>query len=125
MPIAAQPNFDPSIKWSHGAGCLHCGSNVSELGQKVGIQCVDLGVDDAFLGRFGLCWDCAVQVALAVGYVSPDDAAESYAQASEVLCAASEAEQVALSAAAQARLDKDTVERLLGSIYSADVQVSA
>jgi hypothetical protein len=117
MTIVARQNFDPEATWAGGAGCLKCRSNVSELGAKAGIQCVDLGVDDDFLGRLGLCYDCAIQVALAIGYVSELEGHGLVEQAQAALIEAAEREASAAEAAAQARLDRDTVERLIGSVY--------
>jgi hypothetical protein len=124
MPITARRNFDSSIKWARPPGCLHCGSNVSDLGKAVGTQCVDLGVDDPFLGRFGLCYDCAVQVALAIGFTSQASVDQAIAEINQAFVASEAKAEQAAADAAQARLDKDTVERLLGSVYSAEVQVS-
>lgn len=117
MAITAQANFNPDIKWSKGSGCLHCGGNVSTLGAKVGIQCVDLGIDDEFLGRFGLCYDCALQVALAIGFLSQHEALGVLEEARQYAERAAALEAAAAAAASQARLDRDTVERLLGSVY--------
>jgi hypothetical protein len=118
MAVTARDNFSPDILWAGGSGCLVCGSNVSAEGDKVGIRCIDLGVDDEFLGRFGLCYDCGIQVARVIGFVSKDSIAAQLADA-EGKAAEAHATLIAAQAeTAQARLDKDTVERLLGSVYA-------
>lgn len=114
MSITPHFNFDPSLKWANGAGCLKCGTNVSDLGREAGAQCIYLGAEDEFLGHFGLCYDCALQVALAIGYVSKESMLEVLEQARKLADEATELEQIAASESRQARLDKDTIERLLG-----------
>lgn len=118
MPITAHFNFASDRPWANGSGCLTCGSNVSDLGREAGVQCVDLGVDDSVLGHFGLCYDCALQVALAIGCVSKAAALETLESARALADEATQEREDVLAAAAQARLDRDTVERLLGSVYS-------
>lgn len=120
MAISGHRNFNPEVKWANGSGCLACGSNVSELGAKVGIQCVDLGTEDAFLGRFGLCHDCGIQVALVVGYTSKAEALEVLENARRLADEATTESEEILAAAAQARIDRDVVERLVGSVYQSD-----
>jgi hypothetical protein len=117
VAIEAFEKFDPEVRWAGGFGCLVCNTNVSELGAKHGAQCIDLGVEDDFLGHFGLCYDCAVQVALRVDYMARSDAEEQLAEAAQLLSAAESLEAEAARTAAQARLDKDTVERLIGAVY--------
>ncbi len=114
MTIEAFEKFDPEVKWAGGPGCLVCHSNVSELGAKAGKQRVDLGVTDEFLGAFALCYDCAVQVAVKIDYIARIDAENQLAEAAQLLSAAEEMEAQAAQLASQARLDKDTVERLIG-----------
>lgn len=119
MAIEAYENFDPTVRWAGGGGvgCLVCGANTSELGAKAGKQRVDLGVADEFLGCFALCYDCAVQVALRIEYMARSDAEEQLETASQLLAAAEQLEAEAAQHASQARLDKDTVERLVGGVY--------
>lgn len=117
MTIAGHPIFDSSQKWANGAGCLKCGSNVSELGAAAGVQCVDLGVSDSVLGNFALCYDCAAQVALAIGCVPKKDVIATLEEARALADEATTEREDVLAAAAQARLDRDIVERLLGSVY--------
>lgn len=117
MAIEAYERFSPEVKWAGGVGCLVCNANVSELGAKHGRQCIDLGVTDEFLGSFGLCYDCAVQVALRIGYMERAEADEALAEAAQLLAGAEALEAEAARHAAQARLDKDTVERLVGGVY--------
>jgi hypothetical protein len=120
MAIEAYERFNPEVKWAGGAGCLVCGTNVSELGAKVGKTCIDLGAEDEFLGHFGLCYDHAIQVALRIEYMSRVEADEQLAQAAQLIAGAEDLENEAARHAAQARQDKDTVERLVGSVYQAE-----
>lgn len=117
MTIEAFPMFDPEVKWAGGVGCLVCHANVSELGAKHGKQRVDLGVTDEFLGAFALCYDCAVQVAVKIDYMARADAEEQLSEAAQLLDQAEALEAEAAAHATQARLDKDTVERLVGPLY--------
>ena len=117
MTITAHHNFDSTVKWAKGSGCLACGSNVSTLGAKVDVQCISLGVRDAFLGHFGLCYDCALQVARVIGCVPHSEAVEILDQARQIADEATTESEEILAAAAQARIDRDVVERLVGSVY--------
>ena len=112
MTIAAFPNFVADVKWSHGSGCLKCGSNVSDEGKKVGIQCVDLGVDDEFLGRFGLCYDCALQVARVINFVSRESTLETLEQARALADESVELEQIAADEAEHAKADREAAQAL-------------
>ena len=119
MPITI---FNPNVRWAGpGAGCVLCGSNVSREGAKLdGLVGVDLEVEldldgaDAFDGCIGLCWDCAVQVGRAVNMERKEVANQRLEAAEHDLALASVAREDAAREAAQARLDKDTVVRLLG-----------
>lgn len=117
MAISALPIFNPDIKWAGRAGCLVCGSNVSELGAKEDRQCIDLGVDDEFLGRFGLCFDCALQVARVIDFVSKDSVLGVLEDARALADEAANAEAQAAAIHARIKLDKDTIERLMGAPY--------
>lgn len=114
--------FDPNVAWAGpGAGCVLCGSNVSPEGVKqVGLVGVDLEVEldldgaDAFDGHIGLCWDCAFQVGRCAGMELKAVADQRLEAAAHDLLWAEAAEENTKRLAAQARLDKDTVVRLLG-----------
>jgi len=114
--------FDPNVQWAgHGAGCVLCGSNVSKQGAKQdGLAGVDLEAEldlpntDAVDGALALCWDCAVQVGRAVNMEHKSVAEAKFEEARQMLTLADEARGEAAASAAQARLDKDTVVRLLG-----------
>ena len=116
MTIAATMNFASDTVWAGGSGCIKCRSNVSELGAKAGIQCIDLGVEDEFLGRFGLCYDCAMQVARVIGYVSRDSTLEILEQARVLADDAVDLEQIAASEAEQAKADREAAETLLETV---------
>ena len=120
MTISARPMFNPEIPWANGAGCLKCGSNYSDLGAKAGVHCVDLGVQDGVIGNFALCYDCALQVALAIDCVPKADVLAVVEEARALADEATTQSDEILAAAAQARLDRDVVERLLGSVYQSD-----
>lgn len=114
MAIVAVPIFDPNIPYAGAPGCLVCHSNVSTEGQKVGTQAVDLGTGDEFLGAYALCFDCAIQVARAIRYVSMPEVLDLLEEARQLSENAELNEAAAAAEAAQARLDRDTVERLVG-----------
>jgi hypothetical protein len=115
-------NFAPNVQWAgHGSGCVLCGRNVSKEGMKqdglVGVDLeaeLDLPDTDAVDGALGLCWDCAVQVGRAVNMERKAVADERLAEADALEAAAVAILDEAKQASAQARLDKDTVVRLLG-----------
>lgn len=118
MPVPI-PNFSSNLQWfGHGAGCLVCGSNYSNQGAEVGIQGVDLEVAVEMEGQLGLCFECAIEVGRCVGMVRSSVAESQTAAAQELLAEAEAVAEQAAADAAQARLDKDTVERLLGSVYA-------
>jgi hypothetical protein len=117
MTITAHHNFDSTVKWAKGSGCLACGSNVSTLGAEVGVQCISLGARDDFLGHFGLCYDCGLQVARVLHCVPRSEAVEILEQARQIADEATTESEEVLAAAAQARIDRDVVERLVGSVY--------
>ena len=117
--------FNPEIPWANGAGCLKCGANVSDLGAKAGVQCVDLGVQDSVIGNFALCYDCALQVALAIDCVPKRDVLAVVEEARALADEATTQSEEILAAAAQSRLDRDVVERLLGSVYAEPETVDA
>lgn len=125
MAIEAFAKFNPEVKWAGGAGCLVCGANVSELGAKIGVQCVDLGLADEFLGRFGICYDHAIQVARVIDFVDKNAVLDLLEEARQLSENAEAMEAAAASEAAQARLDRDTVERLVGPFQPAPEAVSA
>ncbi len=118
MTIQPFFNFNPEVRWANGAGCLTCGSNTSELGREAGVQAVYLGVSDPVLGEYGLCYDCALQVALAAGCVPRTEALAVLEDARRIADGATQDDEGVLAAAAQARLDRDVVERLIGSVYA-------
>lgn len=120
MAITAHPNFDSEIKWATGSGCLTCGSNVSDLGAEHGIQCVDLGLVDPFLGAFALCYDCALQVARVVDCAPRSETLKVLEEARALADEATNEDEEIRALAAQARIDRDVVERLVGSVYQSD-----
>lgn len=115
-PIAV---FDPTTPWAGpGAGCLLCGSNVSKPGVKAaGLVGVDLDHEISFEGRAGLCYGCAVQVGRAVNMELKSVADERIRQADETYMEAMDQNERNAALAAQARLDKDVVERLAGIVF--------
>lgn len=118
----ALPTFDGTVKWFRD-GCLVCQSNISRPGEAVGIQAVSLDVEDDIDGTFVLCYTHAVEVGRAVNMVTQEAVNEKAAEVGALLEEANEALAEARSASAQARLDKDTVERLLGSVYIEPAEV--
>ena len=111
------PTFSGQVKWANG-GCLVCGANYNDAGKKaLGVQGVSLDVDDDLLGTFALCYSHALHVGRAVGMVPQTTVDEAAQDITSVLEKARELQEQAAADAAQARLDKDTVERLLGSVY--------
>lgn len=114
----AHPTFDGAIRWQ-GGGCLVCGSNISRPGEAVGVQAVSLDVEDEVTGEtLGLCYTHAVEVGRTAGMVNRETVAEAASQVSDLLAEAQAAQEAARADASQARLDKDTIERLLGPIYN-------
>ena len=108
--------FAPDVSWAGpGAGCVLCGSNVSREGDKRdGLVGVDLEQEIELEGMLGLCWDCAIQVGRAVNMERKEVADQRLeAAAHDLLWAEAHAES-AKRDASQAKLDKDTVVRLLG-----------
>lgn len=116
MAITPITIFDPNTPWAGpGAGCLLCGHNVSPEGTRLdGLVGVDLDQEIEFEGRMGLCWDCAVQVGRAVNMEHKTVADERIQEATLLLAEAEVLADLTAKDAAQARLDKDTVVRLLG-----------
>lgn len=116
QPIA---NFSADLTWfGHGAGCAVCGRNYSNQGAEAGVQGVDLEVAVEMEGQLGLCYECALEVGRCVGMVRSTVGDEQIAAAEAILAEAQVIADQNREAAAQARLDKDTVERLLGSVYA-------
>lgn len=112
--MQALQNFNPDVKWAQGAGCLVCGTNYSELGKEAGIQGVSLDVADEFIGHFGLCYDHARECGRLAGMFFREQYDELLGAVQERLDEAIAYEAAAKEAASQAKLDKDTVVRLLG-----------
>ena len=120
--VKAITNFDPNVRWAgDGVGCLVCTRNVSREGAKHdGLAGVDLEAEldidgtDKWDGFIGLCWDCAIQVGRAVNMERKADADGRLREAEDTLDTAREYALSAAENAAAARLDKDTVVRLLG-----------
>ena len=118
MTIAPLPFFDGQIPWANGSGCVTCGSNFDNVGvETVGYHGVDLGDEIENEGALALCYSCAVQVGLAAGMLSSAVFNEKVAEIQGIYDEALGAAEAAKIDAAQARLDKDVVERLLGSVY--------
>lgn len=116
QPIA---NFDSNVTWfGHGNGCLVCGRNYTNQGHEAGVQGVDLEVAVEMEGQLGLCYECAIEVGRIVGMERVDIAQQKVDYSLELLEEAKAREERSAADAAQARLDKDTVERLLGSVYT-------
>lgn len=113
--FALETNFNPDVVWYTGQGCLNCGSNQSTAGASFGAHCVDLGAD-SLDGRIGLCLDCARQVGLLAGMVAVDALDSLRDSTAEALALIEERATEAAASEARARLDKDTIERLLGLV---------
>ena len=113
-------NFAAELTWAGpGVGCVLCGSNVSREGAKQdGLVGVDLEASIEVDGMLGLCWDCAIQVGRAVNMERKAVADERISAAEEMVAKASELAQSTAQDASQARLDRDTVVRLLGIVES-------
>lgn len=119
MTIAPLPFFDGSLPWAGpGSGCVKCGSNFDNVGiETVGFHGVDLGAEIEMEGGLALCYSCAVQVGLSAGMLSSSVFNERVAEIQAIYEEGIEAAETAKADAAQARLDKDTVERLLGVLF--------
>ncbi len=115
--VAPLETFPGHVVYFGGAGCLICGSNYTNEGAKVGIQGVSLEVEVEMEGALALCYDCAFQVGRAIGMETTNVTQQKVDYSLELLEEAKARETQAAADAAQARLDKDTVERLIGSVY--------
>lgn len=115
--FSAEKNFDTNVKWYVGQGCMNCGRNISESGNILGYQCIDLGVDE-FDGRLGLCTDCAREVGRLAGMFSINEVESRAQQAADALSQAIVLANESARDRAAAKIDRDVVERLMNLVMS-------
>lgn len=119
--MIARDNFPSDVKWYNGAGCMICGSNYSEGGEKIGVQAVDFEMDDPF-GRLGLCFSHAREAGRLVNMLPSEDAEAAMSEAQalhEQAVAEMEAADVVRQAAAE---DLAVVERLVARFQPEPVE---
>lgn len=92
MAIYRYHQFENSVEYYTGQGCLVCGSNLG--------ACIDLGVYDSIEGAIALCEDHARECGVQVGMVHPSEleqreqeAADKSAIADVILQQAEEAKE--------------------------------
>jgi hypothetical protein len=105
MAIYRYHQFDNTIQYYTGAGCLVCGSNVG--------PCIDLGVVDQIDGAIALCENHARECGVFAGMVPVEHLDEIRAEANDKLREARRFRDEAEGDLAEAQEDRETIEAIM------------